>query len=701
MNSSDKTDTDDLTEKIVSVAVPRPLYRLFTYRLPSKFVPLVEIGSCVKVPFGRSLTHAFVVDQPKLLSEMPAGLTLDQLKAVAEVSESGSVFTPDVLSLCRWAHEYYCAPLGEVLNCAIPSQMVSIKGAGNKLKRKSRPIPSPQASSFRHSLTKEQEQVFQNLDQLRKQGSGKVALLHGVTGSGKTEIYIELAKKTLSEGKNVLILVPEIALTPQLHQRIERGLGVTIGLWHSALSAGKRRDYNAALRSGEMRVVVGARSAVFAPVLNLGLIVVDEEHDPTYKQEDRVRYHARDLAVVRAKLTNSFVLLGSATPSLETRERVRENRYSVEKLMHRIASGGLPQTRIIDLRTESRIEKIQTPLARSTVEAIQNAVHAGEQVMIYLNRRGFAAFLLCKDCGTVKRCPHCSVSLTVYKTKSGLRCHLCGHKEPIPKVCFKCQGVHLFAMGSGTESLEREITQLIRGSKVSRLDRDQVTSVKRLESILDDFRQGRSNILLGTQMLVKGHDFPGVTLVVVVLADSLFRWPDFRASERAFQVLTQVSGRAGRGEKAGQVLIQAYDLEHPVLQVIQGVTTEEDFLEGERELRRALGYPPWGRLARVRFECSTREEAINRSTAVADEIQKLLKIEWPEGANFSQSSIPGNLEILGPSEAFLEKIKNTYRWDILLKAKNIQNLQKALNMARDLCLKNKWQFLPDIDPYGV
>jgi primosomal protein N' (replication factor Y) len=679
-------------DKIISVAVPRPLPGLFTYKIADILVPHVRLGGWVKVPFGRSITHAFVVELPKASAEIPVGLSVEHLKSVLEVSDSGLVFPKDILALCHWAHEYYFSPLGEVLNCAAPAASLGLK----KLKRSSKKINLSHAAVPAHSLTLDQLFALAELEKFRAEGPGKVALLKGVTGSGKTEIYIELAKKTLANGKGVLILVPEIGLTPQLHRRFEASLGVPIALWHSAVSDGKRRDQSVALQNGELQVVVGARSAVFAPIQNLGLIVVDEEHDPTYKQEDRMKYHARDLAVVRSKLTGAFAVLGSATPSFETRERVREGRYSLATLDKRIAPGGLPQIELVDLRVESQVKKTQAPLANKTIKAIQDAVLAGEQVIIYLNRRGFASFLLCKDCGEVKGCPQCSISLTVHRLRPRLCCHVCDYSEAIPDFCGKCQSTELHAMGAGTESLEAEIPLLISGAKVLRLDRDQVTSTTRLNKILDEFRNGEANILLGTQMIVKGHDFPGVTLVVVVLADSLFRWPDFRAPERAFQILKQVAGRAGRGEKTGKVLIQTYDPSHPVLQTIVGEVSEESFLESERELRQALGYPPFGRLARIRFENPSRVDAMNRAKEVVQQMQLLFVRELAPDENMNRG-----LDLLGPSDAFMEKAKGIYRWDLLLKSKKVETLQRALNFAREYCATRKWQYLIDIDPYGI
>ncbi len=673
---------DQAAGRILSVAVPRPVDGLFTYKISEELAQKVRVGGWVRVPFGRKEMHAFVVEEPKPLSELPSGLEPSALKAVLEVGDD-VFFTEDVLKLCQWTRDYYFSPIGEVLHCAAPPAALGLKSA----KKTARALPPPVPFVPAHELTPAQKSALEKLEEARVSNDPlKVTLLQGVTGSGKTELYIELARRTLAEGKGVILLVPEIALTPQLHRRFEEGLGTSVGLWHSAVADGVRRDMAAALRTGQLRVIVGARSAVFAPVPDLGLIVVDEEHDPTYKQEDRVRYHARDLAVVRGKLTGALVVLGSATPSLESRERVEEGRYRLVRLDQRIAAGGLPSVEIVDLKEEELMGDVQAPLARKTVDTIRDTLAAGEQVMIFLNRRGFAAFLLCQDCGDVKECPNCSISLTVHRKRVLLRCHVCGYQEQIPDFCAKCHGRELQAMGAGTESLELELPKLIPELKPLRLDRDQVTSATRLGQILEDFRAGKANALLGTQMLVKGHDFPGVTLVVVVLADGLFRWPDFRATERAYQVLRQVSGRAGRGEKPGRVLIQTFDPENPVLEAVRGNLTEEALLSEEKEIRKALLYPPFGRLARLRFESADAGEARTHATAVGQLLQKVATEQ---------------VQILGPSEAFLEKAKGIYRWDLMLRSSEIGPLQRAVFQAKEFCAAQKRPLLVDVDPYGA
>ena len=677
-----------MEELLLSVAVPRPLDSLFTYRISRELASRVRVGSWVLVPFGRTKLHAFAVDEPRPIDTLAPGLEFDKLKQVLEVGPESAAIPSEVFELCRWAHEYYHAPLGEVLHAAMPASALGLKSA----RRDARELPDDErAPAFLHELTPRQQAAVEELQRLRAQEDGRqarVALLHGVTGSGKTEVYLSMARRVLDEGRSVLILAPEIALTPQLHARFEKALGERVGLWHSALPDGRRRDQTAAMMSGRLRVVIGARSAVFCPLQRLGLIVVDEEHDSTYKQEDRVRYHARDLAVVRGRMSGSLVVLGSATPSLDTLERVREGKYAKIDLPERVMSRAMPEIDVVALADEPRVEGIQAVLAERTLEAMRTELEAGNQVMVFLNRRGFAAFLLCEDCSEVSGCPNCSISLTVHKRNGELRCHVCGHLEQIPDACSKCRGERLLPIGAGTESLEEELPKLLPEARILRLDRDQVTSATRLSEVLERFRNKEGNLLLGTQMLVKGHDFPGVTLVVVVLADALFRYPDFRAPERALQILTQVSGRAGRGDVPGRVLIQTFSPDHPVIQVLDGREPIEGFLEGERELRQALRYPPFARLARIRIESPTREQARSDAVALAGRFSGLIR-EMP------------SIEVLGPSEAFLERAKGITRWDLLVKSTSVRDLHRVVAMARAARAGLESAVLVDIDPSGV
>ena len=547
----------------------------------------------MRVPFGRGTSLAYVIDDAKPVAELESTELAKlanwqaKLKPILEVVSAESVVLPEVWKLAVWARDYYFAPWGDVLSVAAPSAL--FKGTKSPRKKKTKPVEYDLQN--RHELSKLNDEQRTAYDTITADW-GKVTLLEGVTGSGKTEVYLSLARKALDQGKTVLILVPEIALTPQLHERFIRGLQVPVGLWHSVLADGERKRQFQQLFSGEIRVLIGVRSSVFAPIRDLGLIIVDEEHDTTYKQEDRFRYHSRDLAVVRGKISGCEVVLGSATPSLETRQRVIEKKYRRCVLTKRFGESVMPIIDIVDLSVEPRVETIRAPFAERTLQELIDTIKRGEQAMVFLNRRGFAAFLICEDCGETTNCPHCSISLAVHFRAKEMRCHLCGHSEAIPSHCEKCRGVSLSPEGAGTESLEDDIeklmTEAIPGTKVVRLDRDQMTSATRLETALSSFRNGESQILVGTQMLVKGHDFPNVTLVVVVLADSLFRFPDFRAAERAYQILTQVSGRAGRGKTSGRVLIQTFCPEHPALEVLTHPEGVAQFIADEQEARQIL-----------------------------------------------------------------------------------------------------------------
>ncbi len=661
----------------VQVAVPRPLDLVFTYRLPEGVSASdVSPGTCVRIPFGRAHTHGFIVD---LQGAAPEGT---EIKTIQSIAIHGRQIPADVFELCKFASEYYLAPLGEVLGVAHPSALVSFEEKRARASVDSQELSAPVIAELTQAQSHAAERIWKGVSERQN----PTFLLKGVTGSGKTEVYLEIARRMLAQGRSVLFLVPEIALTDHLSERVSKGLGVPVALWHSALAAGRRRELSERVRSGEIRVVLGARSAVFSPLHNLGLIVVDEEHDPSYKQEDRVRYHARDLALVRAKLTGASTILGSATPALESLERASEGRYELLELAERFGSAGKPEIQCVDLAQEPLVEGMQAPLAQSVLNELRAVLDSGQQAMVFLNRRGFAAFLLCEDCSWVAECPDCSISLTVYKRDHTLRCHVCGHMESVPEVCAKCTGVNLIPVGAGTESLEEQLPALLPQARILRLDRELITSQSRLEKTLSAFRRGEANLLLGTQMLVKGHDFPEVTLVVVVMADALFRWPDFRAPERALQVLTQVSGRAGRGDKKGRVLIQTYDPDHPVLKVILGERETAEFLSEERQLRQDLGYPPFGRMARLRWESSDSATAQSEAT---------------QAAQFVAAMGEQGLEVLGPSEAFLERAKNAYRWDLMLRSRGVSPLQKAMRRIKNASSNFKSKLWIDVDPYGV
>jgi primosomal protein N' (replication factor Y) len=661
----------------IKVAIPRPLESLFDYEYPEATLGPIAIGDLVEVSFGRGKAIAVVMECSQTRPELPEKI---KLKKVTRKIDSEFSITSDIFKLCQFGAEYYQYPIGEAFFVALPPKPEKKLGT-----RKEKPFAGEAVDK---SLNEEQTTAYQSLVVQTAQKSDSIFLLEGVTGSGKTEVYIEFAKQILKSGKSVLILVPEIALTAQLKDRFEEALGYKIALWHSALADGLRQTQWLRVKEGDIKVVVGARSAVFAPFQDLGLIVVDEEHDQTYKQEERFRYQARDLAIYRSKLLKIPVILGSATPSIESIQRVREGRYQHLVMKNRYSTRPLPQIHLISLIDEPLIinHQIKTPIAEKTVRMMQAAIDRGEQVMVFLNRRGFSQFILCQDCGWIKKCDNCSISMTHYQRRHELKCHVCGTKKKVPTTCESCHETHLIGMGSGTESLEEELKLLLNDAKLLRLDRDQVTSQKRLEEVLSSFRNLESNVLIGTQMLVKGHDFPKVTCVVVMMADMLLKWPDFRATERALQTLTQVAGRAGRAELPGNVLIQGYDLEHPVLKILTGIESKDSFIAEELELREALHYPPFGRFVRYRFEHADAKVLQQK----VDKISGLLRTEAGELAS----------RLMGPSESLLFRANNVYRFDVYFKAPTLDALFAISQRVKSLSHQEELNLIVDVDPYS-
>jgi primosomal protein N' (replication factor Y) len=507
-------------------------------------------------------------------------------------------------------------------------------------------------------LTPEQAVSVEAVTAALDSGGFHPFLLHGVTGSGKTEVYLRAMEHALAQGRGGLILVPEIALTPQLVGRFKSRFGPNVAVLHSALKDRERLRHWRALRSGEVRVAVGVRSAVFAPVQALGLVVVDEEHDPSFKQEEKLRYHARDLAVVRGKQAGATVILGSATPSLETLYNSRRGRYALLELKARVDDRPMPRVELVDLRLERprgpELPREESPvLAMPLLEAMEEVLALGQQVILFLNRRGHSTFLLCEVCGASVKCASCDVCLTHHLSMRRLLCHYCGTASPLPEACPECRG-NLLRLGFGTERVEAEVAERFPHARVARLDRDAATSSEKLTELLASFARREVDVLVGTQMVAKGHDFPGVTLVCVVMADTALALPDFRAAERTFHLLTQVGGRAGRGKDPGRVLVQTYNPDsEPVRRVL-----EHDFAgfaERELERRRAMAYPPFTRLMAVRVEGAHPD----RTREVAEALGARVAAGLPRASR--------GVRLLGPAPAPIARIKGKSRWQLLLK----------------------------------
>ncbi len=512
-------------------------------------------------------------------------------------------------------------------------------------------------------------------------------LLYGVTGSGKTEVYMRAIDAALALGRGALLLVPEIALTPAVAAQFVDHFGDRVAILHSAFTDSERATQWRRIRNGEAGVVVGTRSGVFAPVRDLGLIVVDEEHDGSYKQEETPRYNGRDLAIVRARAAGATVVLGSATPSLESRYNAARDKYKLIELPERIERRPMPVVELIDMRVEFLETRRQATFSRRLLEAIRERLEANEQVMLLLNRRGFSSFVTCRSCGERVQCANCSLTLTYHRRDKRLLCHVCGYAERVPKVCPKCESEHIQFVGTGSERVEEELHQAFPHARIARMDRDTVTGRRHYETILHSFREHEYDILVGTQMIAKGHDIPNVTLVGVVSGDIGLGVQDFRAAERTFQLLTQVAGRAGRGDIPGMVYIQTVNPDHYAIR-FASLQDYPTFYEKELQFRRLMRYPPFSALANVLVRAAKIEDALAMSREVG---------------NFLTPA-PENVKVLGPAEAPVPKLKSEYRYQLLIKAASRAKLSEILHNLRRFALDRGWSptsLVIDVDPQSL
>ena len=487
-------------------------------------------------------------------------------------------------------------------------------------------------------------------------------LLHGVTGSGKTAVYLSAMQAMLAKGRSAILLVPEIGLTPAMAADLHQIFGDEVAILHSALTDDERAEQWKRIRSGESHIVVGTRSAVFAPVPDLALIVVDEEHDHSYKQDETPRYHARDVAVMRAKMCNAVAVLGSATPSLETYYNAAQGRYKLMELSERIEQRPLPEVEILDMREEFQRNKKEEVLSRKLVEEIGECLARNEQTMILLNRRGFSAFVLCRSCGDTVQCRNCAIAMTYHKREHRLICHYCGFVRPAPKTCPKCASEYVQYLGTGSEKLEQILHSLFPQARIGRLDRDTVRGRDDLERILSALHAGEIDLLVGTQMIAKGHDIPNVTLVGVVGSDAALSFPDFRAAERTFQLLTQVAGRAGRGETPGKVVLQTFYPDHYAIQYA-AAHDYRGFYEKEARFRSWMHYPPFNAVSNVLVRSTKLDEALTWSGILG---------KW-----FEATRLEG-VRVMGPAAAAIVRLKTEYRYHFLLKSASRERMNGAL-----------------------
>ncbi len=659
------------------VALPLPLRQSFVYRVPEAMAERAVPGAQVLVPFRGRAKRGIVVG-------LAPACDLERVSDLTSVLPAPPL-SAHLLELARWIADYYLAPLGEVLAAALPGGLEGFAGSrARRAAEEERVMTLPLPERVR--LTGAQSAAVREVVEAIGRGGFTPLLLHGVTASGKTEVYLRAAHAAREAGGQTLVLVPEVALGSQVVAAFRRRFTGRVGVLHSYLSVGERRRNWELASRGALDVVVGARSAVFAPLPRLRLIVVDEEHEPAYKQSERLRYHGRDVAVRRAQLLDVPVVLGSATPSLESLANAARGKYRLLSLPTRVDSRPLPAMRVVDLRREASAGALlSTPLRAALAERLARR----EQAVLFLNRRGHSHYTQCRACGFTPGCPNCDITLTLHLGPPEWRCHYCDHRQPASARCPACQAPMLRFAGAGTQRAEREIAAAFPAARVLRLDTDVARTPGRTPDVLAAFAGGEADVLLGTQMIAKGLDFPRVTLVGVLDADVALHLPDFRAAERTFQLLVQVSGRAGRGPVAGEVFVQTCTPEHPAVAAAV-LHDERMFLDSELAQRREAGYPPFTRLATLLFSGRDEEQVETTAARVREAI--------------AEQAAASGITVLGPAPQALARLKGRHRWHLLLKARNAGRLRElgAAALERAEALRSKSvRVMADVDPVEV
>ncbi|MGH9416723.1 MAG: replication restart helicase PriA [Terriglobales bacterium] len=674
----------------VEVALPVPLDQTFTYRADPGLT--LQPGMAVRVPWGRRHLVGLVTE---VNSTPPPGIEPGQIRPVAAVIEGGPLLDATMLDLVRWAAVYYQAPVGEVMRGALPPGLAASTVPRRARRAPARDAPPPllQPRPRIAALNPAQNAALAALAAEPR----RPVLLHGVTGSGKTAVYLAAIEHELDQGRGALLLVPEIGLTPALDADFQAAFPGLVAVLHSSLAPGARAAQWRRLHAGAARVAIGTRSAVLAPLPRLGLIVVDEEHDGSYKQQEAPRYHARDLAILRARLAGARVLLGSATPSLESYAHARSGKYLLVEMHERVAQRPLPAIRVLDMAAEFR-RATAVPAGRvlegelfapELLAALEQRLASGQQSLLLINRRGFAPVVLCRACGAAIQCRHCALALSLHLRLARLLCHFCGFQQPVPATCPGCASEHLYFLGSGSEKVEQALAARLPQARIARLDRDTARNHRHFEQVLASFRAGELDILVGTQMIAKGHDLPGVTLVGVLQADAGLHLPDFRAAERAFQLLTQVAGRAGRGDEPGEVLFQALHPDHYAITAAAGGDFAA-FYHKEANFRRWMHYPPFAALAAVQL----RHRDLDRLQRCASDTGAWLRAQAPR---FSAT------HILGPAPAPLARAKGEHRIQFLFKSQSRRELAALLRELRGWAAASRLAaaLIVDVDPLSL
>ena len=641
------------------ILINLPIQGPFDYIVPQHLVKDVVPGKRVWVDFGPRKLIGYVVSTSSTTN-------IPRTRPILSVIDKEPILSDEMLKLTKQISDYYLCSWGKAVDAAIPS---GLKGGKTSVKARVREDFTPAEPSSNLKPTSQQASALKTIFKSIEEAKYDLFLLHGITGSGKTEVYLQAIGKVLDKGGSCIVLVPEISLTPQAVERFKGRFQEKVAVFHSRLSQGQKYEEWKKLKEGICHIVVGARSAIFSPVKNLGLIIIDEEHDSSYKQKDIPRYNAVQVAIMRARLNNAVVILGSATPSLESYYRAKNKESKLLQLKERIEKRPLPEVRIIDMRQELIDRRRRRIIfSRLLTESIEKVFKARQQAILFLNRRGFSTYANCKNCGYVERCKKCNVALNYHSDTKKLLCHYCNFQKDQVRICPSCDKGYMDYFGFGTQRVVSELHRHFPDSAVSRMDTDATRKRESHKSILKEFASGKTQILVGTQMVAKGHDFPRVTLVGVISADTALNLPDFRAGERTFQLLTQVAGRAGRGDAPGIVIIQTYVPHHYTIACAIN-HDYKDFYKKEIAFRRELFLPPFSHIVCLTLR-SYKEE---RSKKAAEDLGRHILKKKPGGL----------LELAGPAPDFVYKLRRQYRWNIILKARELREFGPKLRQ----CLK--------------
>jgi primosomal protein N' (replication factor Y) (superfamily II helicase) len=664
-----------MSSRYVEVVTSLPIDRTFQYKITGQESYVPEIGKRVFIPFNFRKRVGYIVK----FEDTPV---VENPKALIDVIDEFPIFTGEMLELAQWIKDRYFCSWGEALEAMIPS---ALKRGKVSMTQRVKDEDHEIAPTEPHEPNREQQKVLDEINGCIKNGKHEVFLLHGITGSGKTEIYLQAMESVLNMGKSGVMLVPEISLTPQTVERFVSRFGDKVAIFHSRMLQSARFSEWKRIKDGKAKIVVGPRSAVFSPFSDPGIFIVDEEHEPSYKQEDTPRYHAREVAIKRAQMAGVPVILGTATPALESYHKAVNGEYRLVELTGRIREKELPRVKVVDMRMDFDTRVGKTVISPVMAEALKKDIKKKQQALIFLNRRGFSTFVNCGKCGNVLKCEKCDSPMVFHKEKNAMICHYCNRRIAPPKICPFCQEDYLMYKGTGTQKVESELRLMLPEARIERMDSDTMSKRGAHERVLKRFKEHEIDIIVGTQMIAKGLDFPKVTQVGVISADANLNLPDFRSGERTFNLITQVAGRAGRGDLGGEVIVQTFTPEHYAI----GFAAKHDyhgFYTKEIVTRRELGFPPFVNLVKITLRSRIEKNVEMSAEKLAERLEK---------------KIPG-VDIIGPAPSPMAKLRGYYRWNVLIKTQDVDKLVKELRTALKGFRKGSGVFMAvDVDPMSM